>query len=257
MEIESLTRYISRIRVPLGQSYTSVFCIRCGNDYVLFDCGKDAHAVTAYVIPALEAEGITPAELILSHAHVGHWGGADTLLLRYPDLRVHATEETFALISLDPSLEPERIRTVDGGAVLRSCLEIVRLPGHTADSIGVLDHRTQTLLTADALQLWGTASQGLSLDRPEDYLATVTWIEKLLIHQIITSHEFLPFGNMADGEEAIAAYLAECRVALHELTAFTLARRGTDVEEILGEFAKEHPTLPKASRTTMELLLEN
>ncbi len=257
MEIESLTRYISRIRVPLGQSYTSVFCIRCGNDYVLFDCGKDAHAVTAYVIPALEAEGITPAELILSHAHVGHWGGADTLLLRYPDLRVHATEETFALISLDPSLEPERIRTVDGGAVLRSCLEIVRLPGHTADSIGVLDHRTQTLLTADALQLWGTASQGLSLDRPEDYLATVTWIEKLLIHQIITSHEFLPFGNMADGEEAIAAYLAECRFALQELTAFTLARRGTDVEEILGEFAKEHPTLPKASRTTMELLLEN
>lgn len=250
LSFELLTRYVSRLRIPFDGIDTAVFLIRCGTDYALFDCGSDAQDVEQYLLPALARLDIVPVELIVSHAHADHCGGVTALTNRFPELRLNtANEDLGALLSC-----PRRI--VTGGDVIRSCLEVVRLPGHTADCIGILDHRTQTLLTGDALQQDGVGRYGTSFESAQTYCDTIRWIAKLPLRQIIASHNYAPLGSQADGAEAIAQYLEASQAAIDRMVAFVLARRTTDPETIAVQYNANHPTLPPIAAPTVKVILE-
>lgn len=247
---ELLTRYISRLRVPFDGIDTAVFLIRCGTDYALFDCATNAQDVEQYLLPALAQLDIVPSELIVSHAHADHCGGMTALASRFPEMRLNLPHPELGELLSSPK------RFVTGGDVIRSCLEVVRLPGHTADCIGILDHRTQTLLTADALQLCGVGRYGIGLESVQTYLDTIRWVSKLPLRQIITSHEYVPLGSRADGEAEIERYLNACTEAANRLVTFVLARRGQTPQAIAQAFAQEHPTLPPVFADTVQRILE-
>ena len=186
------------MRVPFDQIYTSVFLITEGKDMILVDCATTAHDVDDCIVPALEELGIHPHDLtmmILTHRHSDHAGGLARMRELVPQLRV-VTEE----------------RAVGNGIV------IYPLPGHTEDSLGVLDLRTNTLISGDGLQGAGVDRYRCSLKNPVAYVNT---LEKLRgderIKNVLFSHAYEPWNeDTAFGREKVLSCIEECKKYIGE-----------------------------------------
>ena len=182
---------IYRLRVPFENLTTSVFLLLTQEGPVLYDCATTSEDVKTVILPALAELRIAPQDLrglVVSHAHADHSGGLATLQEHAPQVPV---------ITAHTAAEAE---------VLFGSLRALHLPGHTADCLGLYELNTDTLLTADALQLMGIGRFGCSLAAPEDYVQTIEKIRRLAPCRILTAHAYVPYGNRAEG----AAEIARC-----------------------------------------------
>lgn len=241
------TESVFRLRVPFENLTTSVFLLLTQEGPVLYDCATTAEDVENVIFPALSERGITPQNLravVLSHAHGDHSGGLETLLQYAPQLPVIARK-----------CEAEAYAPSDG-EVLFGSLRALHLPGHTADCLGLYDLNTDTLLTADALQLMGIERFGCSLAAPGDYVRTIERIRRLMPRRILTAHAYVPYGERAEGAAEIARYLDGCLDVLAEIKAFVAAHRQLEVEEIAETFRAQHPHWPLLPKTTVKHLLQ-
>ncbi len=183
---------IFRIRIPFHQIFTSVFCIEADVGKILVDCGSTADDVDCRIVPALEAIGCTLQDvrmLVLTHRHGDHAGGLHRLL------------------SLAPHLE-----VITEVCVLCEGISTYPLAGHTADSIGVLDGRTGTLISGDGLQGAGVDKYRCALKLPEAYLETLDRIrEDERIENILFSHAYEPWNtDGVFGQEKVYDCLTKC-----------------------------------------------
>lgn len=123
---------IFRLKIPFDTVYTSVFLIKSEGRNILVDCATTSDDVNRYILPALAALGYSLSDvtaIVLTHNHGDHAGGLHHILELNPDIEVVTDART---ITKDLSAYP--------------------LPGHTLDSIGVFDSRTNTLISGDGLQ---------------------------------------------------------------------------------------------------------
>lgn len=65
--------------VPVGPFQANCFLVRSGADGVVIDPGAEPERVAAL----LDARGVTPHAILLTHAHVDHVGGVSDLARRY------------------------------------------------------------------------------------------------------------------------------------------------------------------------------
>lgn len=187
------TEYIYRLKIPFETVYTSVFLIKSTSGVFLVDCATTEVDVDDVILPALSALGYTPSDVkavIVTHKHSDHAGGLPRLLSHMPEIEV-VTD----------------IRPLCDG------VSTYALPGHTSDFVGVLDTRTNTLISGDGLQGAGVDKFRCSLDNAKAYEETLLKIEKNeKIENILFSHAYEPWNkDTLFGRESVLECLKICK----------------------------------------------
>ena len=167
---------IYRLKVPFEKIYTSVFLIKTSGGAFLVDCATTAMDVDGHIVPALKDMGYTLSDLsamVLTHRHGDHAGGLERILQLAPDIEVITD-----------------IRALDDK------ISTYALPGHTRDSIGILDTRTSTLVSGDGIQGAGVDKYRCGLKDPDAYLETLERIKNdNRIENILFSHAYEPWNT--------------------------------------------------------------
>ena len=215
--LHRITDHISLIKVKFHNVFTSVFLVKLDTGYALFDSATTESDVKDTIMPAISMAGIKPIEvrfLFISHTHGDHFGGARALLSALP-------EASLVLFDTDRA-ENDGFgdRLFSGDASEYSPLVTIPLTGHDAHGLAP---RTRTLLSGDAVQLYGIDRWGTGVFDVEGYFKTLDTLSAMDIELLVTSHEYYPLGQTACGREAISRYLAASREALLELIALVSA----------------------------------
>lgn len=230
-------RSILRLTMPYKDIFTTVYLIKTEMGVLLFDAATYDCDVDDVIIPALATFGVTPADVkyvFVSHNHSDHAGGLARLMTYCPDAvilsRSGALKEKFSQYTV---LCPE-----DGERIL-DVLEIVTVPGHSADSCAILDTRTHTLISGDCLQAFGIFGSGnwaCNITLIPEHFAALDKLGGMHIDTLLTAHDYHPYGYRADGEGAVRAYVDACRQALNTVKTLILDERGLDDEAVCKEF---------------------
>ena len=235
--LTTVTPYIHRITIPYKDIYTSVFIIQTDCGTVLFDTATLPEEMDAYVLPALDALGIPHDQLtcvVISHNHRDHGGGLARICQLFPGITVAAGSDLCG-----ERIPGYPVRVVTDGETLLGPLTIVSIPGHTADSIGVLDTRTKTLLPGDSLQLYGiygSGDWGSNISYAPEHLAAVARLKQKDIENIFAAHDYHPCGNCAQGRDAVAQYIDACEEALMRLKEYILRYPELDDQALAAQF---------------------
>ena len=187
------TKGIYRVRVPFENIYTSVFLITSDSDIILVDCATTAYDVDSVILPSLSELGYTLSELnmlVLTHHHSDHAGGLARIREIAPNIEV-----------------------VTDIRMLADKISTYALPGHTEDSIGILDERTNTLISGDGLQGAGVDKYRCSTKCPNKYIETLEKIKSdERIENILFSHAYEPWNKDAVfGRETVIECINECK----------------------------------------------
>ena len=203
MRVTNPVSGIYKIEVPFEDIYTSVFAVTNGDRYVLIDSATTDSDVDGYVLPACRAIGFSapPECLLLTHTHGDHAGGVHRLSVHFPRLPIYASS---------PLKHGPDVRPLADGDLVGGRLTVVMLPGHTNASVGFLDGESGTLISGDCLQLLGIGRYRNGIRDPEAYLGSIARLRTMPLRRILASHEYDPYGSVAEGEKAVRAYLDEC-----------------------------------------------
>ncbi len=229
---------IYRLEIPFDDIYTSVFLLN-GDEPLLIDSGTTEEDVNQILIPALSAIGFdkdTRGSLLATHHHSDHDGGAEHLLNRFPYVSKLALEDGETL-----------------GAVTAYSLF-----GHTSDSMGYMDTRTNALICGDALQFYGISKYGCSVADVDSYELTLNKIEHLSPTLLLTSHNYVGGSPAASGSAQIAHMLSSARNCWTEIKDFVLSAssESSDPVEIALAYAKKFDRLPPLPKTTVRAILK-
>ncbi len=229
---------IIRIHLESGVIKTCVFLVKNGADYTMIDAGLDEGTTKEQLLPALQRLQIPCAAiktLCLSHAHFDHVGGLSSLLPCIPQAQIFAGQK----------LTDATAMLYDG--LCLASLQAVHVPGHTRDSYGFFDRRTGSLISGDAIQLWGVGDFGVSAECPEEYLPTHEKLLKMPIENIFTSHYYDFLGIRAIGKDAARRYITESMQDFSTFVAFIQSHSQTTQDPVVLAqlFAKEHKDHPK------------
>ena len=252
--LHRITDDISLIKVKFHNVFTSVFLVKLDTGYALFDSATTECDVKDTIMPAISMAGIKPIEvrfLFISHTHGDHFGGARALLSELPDA---------SLVLFDTErAENDGFgdRLFSGDASEYSPLVTIPLTGHDAHGLALLDPRTRTLLSGDAVQLCGIDRWGTGVFDVEGYLDSLDRISAMDVELLVTSHEYYPLGQTAEGREAIAKYLTASREALRELISLVDASDSSPEETakaITEAKRKTEPSFPAQQTGTIKAI---
>ncbi len=243
---------IFALTLPMEDLTTQVYLFKTPAGNLLFDSANGDEDIDKIVLPALSEQGLSLKDLcgvVLSHSHGDHAGGARRLYELCPTLPFYAYRTDYLP-------QGAHLHAVQDGEVLCDCLQLLHLPGHTYDCVGILDQRTQTLVCADALQQWGIGRYGLALGTVQGYLQTLATVQRAPIARLLSSHDYHPLGGVFDGEDAIAALCTFCRSTVETVASFAKAQEGMDAREIMKAFWAAHPELPPLADGTVQAVLQ-
>ena len=234
--ITQITPDIFKTTTPYMDVYTTVCAIKTPEGVALFDTGSYPEDVDTYILPFLSALGICEKDLryiILSHNHGDHAGGLTRLLAFFPGATVVSRHpgvvEKYAGNALYPN----------GGEMLLDTLQIVSIPGHCADALGLLDTRTNTMLTGDSLQLYGlygSGKWGANISLIPEHLSAIEKLRGMKVDTIVASHDYHPWGYIARGAEEISRYLDTCAEALYKIKEYLRQHPSDDFEGSAKEY---------------------
>lgn len=200
MSLEKIAKGLYLLKIPFQDLYTSVFFVEGREGLAIIDSATTASDVDQYILPALQHMDQTATYLLLTHSHGDHAGGSSRLLECCPDLHVCAYED----------MDLPRFRRLTEGEILLDRLQVVPLLGHSSHSVGYLDRLTNTLISGDCLQLAGVGKYTNGIRYPELYLQSIETLRGMEIDRIIASHDYVPLGSFAEGNEAVRQYLDTC-----------------------------------------------
>lgn len=201
--IDKICDGLYRLRVPFEDLTTSVYFFVNDKGAVIIDSATYPSDVDEYIIPAMNEIGISAEYvkvLALTHNHSDHAGGVERLSYLIPNAKVMAPFEMDV---------PDFLRVADGDVLLGE-LQVIHLPGHSKNSVGYLDKRSNTLLSGDCLQLLGIGKYRNGIAYPELYISSAKRLKRMGIKRIVAAHEYDPLGSIAEGESDVEKYLNMC-----------------------------------------------
>lgn len=155
---------MERTTFPVGLYEVNCTILNVGGQALVVDPGADAARIAA----ALEQAKLTPAAILLTHAHFDHIGGVPGLLARYPALPVLVGAADVPVLThpmnqlppdYPPVPRPPTLVTTDrrdtlavfapGGAYAE--LRVIETPGHTPGGVCYYFPGDRLLLSGDTL----------------------------------------------------------------------------------------------------------
>lgn len=184
MYAQRIGQDLYRVLIPFQDLTTTVYIAIYTEGTAIIDSGTYPSDVDEYILPALKELGVadTVRYLLLTHHHGDHAGGFARLSACFPQAE---------------SSLPEG-------------LEAISLPGHTPDAVGYLDHRSDTLLSGDCLQLRGIGKYRNGIADAAAYIRSIEHLKERRIARIVAAHEYDPLGSIAEGAKAVENYLELC-----------------------------------------------
>jgi ribonuclease/clavin/mitogillin len=129
-----------RVTVALGQNPglftgpgTNTYLVGTGRERILLDTGQGIPGYLPVLATALERAECTIQEIVLTHGHPDHIGGAADVIGKYGPLRVSKRPHA----KFDPPY-PVAITAIDDGDVVRTegaTLRALHTPGHAEDHL--------------------------------------------------------------------------------------------------------------------------
>lgn len=203
MKTHKIDKGLFKILIPFEELTTTVYIYVCDQGVAIIDSATYPSDVDQYIIPALNKMNIpldAVKHLLLTHNHDDHAGGIARLSEKIPNALIH----TSFYINLSNSVD-----LVDDTTILGN-LKAIYLPGHTEHSFGFLDTSTKTLLSGDCLQLDGVGKYRDGIANFDLYISSVNKLKCMDINRIVASHEYDPFGSVAEGKSSVLRYLDKC-----------------------------------------------
>jgi len=221
LPLERITDSIHRLVIPFKDIFTTVAILTTAEGVIIFDAASYPQDVDQYILPALEQLGISKSSVryvVLSHNHGDHAGG----LARFCQLIPHVT------VAAGSDLCSERVpgktvQVLNEGDLLLETFRVIRMPGHTLDSLGLLDLRSSTLVCGDSLQIYGiygSGDWGRNIKYIAEHLELCHRLPGYGIQRILTAHDYHPMGHLIEGADRVALCARHCSNALKELAAF-------------------------------------
>ena len=235
--LSHINDHIARLTIPYKDIFTTVYVVKTEQGAVLFDAASYDEDATDYILPVLAELGIRPDELkyiVISHNHPDHAGALN-------GLRPHCTNAKVIAYSTTIGQEYPgwQIVVPQTGERILDVLEVVPIPGHTLDGIALLDLRTRTMLTGDCLQLFGIFGSGdwcANVSYPLEYRQAIDALRGMDIQEILTAHDYHPYGYHYVGQRAVQDALDACIAPLRELRDLIVANPELDDEQIRARF---------------------
>lgn len=251
---------ISRLTLPYKDIFTTCYTVKTPEGVLLFDTATTDVDVHDRILPFLREEGIDPRKVkavFLSHSHGDHAGGLPALLPLLPNAKIYARSKKLR------ETYPERIVSPEDGDQILGILKAVTVPGHSRDSMALLDMRTMTLVSGDCLQLYGifgSGAWGSNITLPLQHLEALEKLRALPLKQILAAHDYHPLGWHYDTPENISSALDACRDALLRIRDLILQDPALSDEELAllaGDgtaYPRIHPRVITALRTELASL---
>ncbi len=172
--------------------------VHCSCKTVLIDSGID-NSISQAVVPELARHNIplpSVSLVINTHSHDDHTGG-NAELRRLTNCRFALFNGTAADINLSGCM-----KICEDGAEF----EIIHTPGHSPDSVCVLEKSSGTLFSGDSIQGCGIKQLGLPLWQDTAlYIKSMRKLQSLYaagkFTRIYAGHEFQPFSGVLHGSE--------------------------------------------------------
>ena len=241
-----ISQYITACKLPYKGIETTVLLIRTPMGAVLFDAASYEEDIREGVLPWLAQQGVAAEEVkcvFISHNHGDHAGGLSTLLDCLPHLRV--VTQSVALCELYGA---SCVHIASDGEPLLDCLQVVSIPGHTADSAALLDTRDGTLICGDCLQLHGIFGQGkwgANIPHPIEHRRALARLRELPIETVVAAHDYHPMGWIYQGRAGLDAAVKACLEPLDRIEGLIADHPEMDDEAICALYndAPMTPTL--------------
>lgn len=241
-----INRDICCVMTPYKGIFTTVFLIRTELGFLLFDAASYDSDIRDAVLPMLRDRGATAENLkylFISHKHDDHAGGLEELLAHFPDVCIASQSE-----KLMQSCASRRFLLPEDGEMLLGCLQVVSIPGHTADSAAILDTRTGTLICGDCLQLhgiFGMGKWGANIPYPTEHRRAIARLRDMEIRTVLTAHNYHPLGRCYRGKEEIDAALDACLAPLDRIARLIADHPEWDDETVCQQYnaRPQTPTL--------------
>ncbi len=253
-EFEKIYDNIYRLCIPFEDLFTSVFLIDTEGGAMLIDSGDNANDVNTYILPAVRSLGADVRMLAFTHLHGDHAGGARRLAEVFCNAAICAYSDRIKEIFAGRSTLVLR-----EGDMLLSYVRILQLAGHSRDSIGFLDTRSNILIGGDAVQLYGISRYGCGLGSPSEYIKTLKRLRLMPLAGYIASHDYFPLGAFSGADTA--AYFDEAQRDYNRIAEFVKANMHlADANAIAEAFTEEnrrtYVNFPKLNPGTVKAIIE-
>ncbi len=209
IQLPDVDEWSERVVVALGQNPglftgpgTNTYLVGTGRERILLDTGSGKADYLPVLASALErAGGVSIQEIVLTHGHPDHIGGAADVVGRFGPLRVSkrprpGNDEHYP-VELTPLADDAVVCTE--GATLRA----LHTPGHACDHLCFLLEEEQAIFSGDNVLGVGTT---LIPTQGGDLLAYMNSLERMLAERpsvIYPAHG----PRIADGEAKIREYI--------------------------------------------------
>lgn len=205
------------IEVP-HRTYFVSSCLIVGDSLILVDAGRE-ESPKETIYPYIRKLGRDPSEishLMLTHAHWDHCAGAATIksdtscmigvhhlgkpYLEDPGLIVTQLAERFPSQNNEHMANFEPIKADitynDGDSIDLGGknLEIIHIPGHSADSISIVDNEQGVYISGDSMQGRGM-NQPLIFHSLAEYTASAKRLLNRSIKILVNGHPYLPYNK--------------------------------------------------------------
>ncbi len=233
--LERLLDGIYRICIPFESIYTSSFILKNDDKVVIADTGSSQEDVAKYILPTLRGLGLKPDYIVISHFHWDHSGGLNALIEAMPSIRIG----TFA-----EERHGQQYHQFTEGEVLFDRFQMLLLPGHSEDSLGIFDLKTKALLSFDSLQKYGLDRFGTGIVDYPAYRKTIQRVRDLAPNEVIAAHDYIPGGYRAIGAKDVETFLMNCEASIDKISAFGKLHSHLEWDEISRLYIAANPELP-------------